>query len=249
MNESSEDIDYESYFSPESRLPQVEYAMEATFDSETAIGMKGNDGFVLAAEKITTSPLLDTTENRKIFGIDHHIGAVVAGLMPDAIRIVNEARTMANDYRNAHGSPAPLNHMMQAISAYMHENTLRTDRRPFASSLIIGSHFRDGPQLYCVEPSGDFESYNAWAIGRAAFAARSAMEEIDFPNKSISVLVMEAAKVIYKVNDDQADFELELSWCGEITDGKHVIVPPSILEEAKAYAKEQNSAPSDSSNI
>lgn len=249
MDADSEDFDDESYFSPESCLPQVEYAMEAIFDSETAIGMKGNDGFVLAVEKITTEPLLDTTENRKIFTIDQHIGAAVAGLMPDAIRIVNEARTIANNYWNTIRSPVHLNHMMQAIGAYMHENTLHADRRPFASSLIFGSYLPDGPQLYCIEPSGAYEPYNGWAIGRAAYGARSEMEDIDFQNKSISVLVLEAAKIICMVNGDQDDFEFELSWCGEITDGKHVVVPPSILEEAKAYAIEQNSGPLDSNNI
>lgn len=243
MSTDSEYSDDEFY------LPQVEYATEATFDSETAIGMKGNDGFVLAVEKFTTEPLLDTTENHNIFTIDQHIGAAVAGLMPDAMRIVNEARTIASNYRNTHSPPVPLNHMMQAISAYMHENTLRTDRRPFASSLIFGSYFSDGSQLYCVEPSGAYERYNGWAIGRAAYGARSEMQDIDFQNKSISVLVLEAAKIICMVNGDEDDFEFELSWCGEITDGKHVIVPPNVLEEAKAYAVEQNSVLFDSNNI
>lgn len=117
MNDDSENFDCASQFTPEGRLPQVEYATKATLKDETAIGMKGSDGFVLAVEKNTTKLQSDTTENRSIFRIDQHIGVVIAGLMPDARRIVNKARTIANDYRIAYCSPIPLNHLMQDVSA------------------------------------------------------------------------------------------------------------------------------------
>jgi 20S proteasome subunit alpha 3 len=46
-------------FSPEGRLYQVEYAMEAISHAGTAIGVLATDGIVLAAEKKVTSKLLD----------------------------------------------------------------------------------------------------------------------------------------------------------------------------------------------
>uniref|UniRef100_A0A8C3PI25 Proteasome 20S subunit alpha 3 n=1 Tax=Calidris pygmaea TaxID=425635 RepID=A0A8C3PI25_9CHAR len=53
-------------------------------------------------------------------------------------------------------------------------------------------------------------------------------------------VVKEVAKIIYIVHDEVKDkaFELELSWVGEITNGKHEIVPKDIREEAEKYAKE-----------
>ncbi|GJM90139.1 hypothetical protein PR202_ga06392 [Eleusine coracana subsp. coracana] len=46
-------------FSPEGRLFQVEYAIEAIKLGSTAIGLKTKDGVVLAVEKRVTSPLLN----------------------------------------------------------------------------------------------------------------------------------------------------------------------------------------------
>jgi len=46
-------------FSPEGRLYQVEYAMEAISHAGTAIGLLATDGIVLAAEKKVTSKLLE----------------------------------------------------------------------------------------------------------------------------------------------------------------------------------------------
>jgi len=46
-------------FSPEGRLYQVEYAMEAISLAGTAIGVLAKDGIVLAAEKKVTSKLLE----------------------------------------------------------------------------------------------------------------------------------------------------------------------------------------------
>ncbi|GMP32654.1 hypothetical protein CsSME_00006318 [Camellia sinensis var. sinensis] len=45
-------------FSPEGRLYQVEYAMEATRNAGTAIGILSKDRVVLVGEKKVTSKLL-----------------------------------------------------------------------------------------------------------------------------------------------------------------------------------------------
>jgi 20S proteasome alpha/beta subunit len=46
-------------FSPEGRLYQVEYALEAISHAGTAIGILAKDGIVLAAERKVTSKLLE----------------------------------------------------------------------------------------------------------------------------------------------------------------------------------------------
>ena len=46
-------------FSPEGRLYQVEYALEAISHAGTAIGILATDGIVLAAERKVTSKLLE----------------------------------------------------------------------------------------------------------------------------------------------------------------------------------------------
>lgn len=61
-------------FSPEGRIFQVEYAIEAIKLGSTAIGIKTAEGVVLAVEKRITSPLLVASSIEKIYEVDSHIG-------------------------------------------------------------------------------------------------------------------------------------------------------------------------------
>ena len=79
-------------FSPEGRLFQVEYAIEAIKLGSTAVGIQTADGVVLAVEKRLTSPLLEPSSVEKIMEIDHHIGAAMSGLTADARTLIEHAR-------------------------------------------------------------------------------------------------------------------------------------------------------------
>lgn len=60
-------------FSPEGRLYQVEYAMEAISMAGTAIGVLGTDGIVLAAEKKVTSKLLEQdSSDEKLYVLNEY---------------------------------------------------------------------------------------------------------------------------------------------------------------------------------
>ena len=61
-------------FSPEGRIFQVEYAIEAIKLGSTAIGIQTREGVVLAVEKRITSPLIEPKSIEKIFEIDKHVG-------------------------------------------------------------------------------------------------------------------------------------------------------------------------------
>lgn len=61
-------------------------------------------------------------------------------------------------------------------------------------------------------------------------------------------LVKEAARIIYLVHDELKDkqFELEMSWVGAHTNGKHERVPLEVKAEAEAKAKQAMAEDSDS---
>eukprot|EP00401_Gymnodinium_catenatum_P083130 CAMPEP_0117561046 /NCGR_PEP_ID=MMETSP0784-20121206/54197_1 /TAXON_ID=39447 /ORGANISM="" /LENGTH=83 /DNA_ID=CAMNT_0005358489 /DNA_START=64 /DNA_END=312 /DNA_ORIENTATION=- len=67
-------------FSPEGRLFQVEYAIEAIKLGSTAVGIRTNEGVVLAVEKRLTSPLIEPSSIEKILEIDEHMGCAMSGL-------------------------------------------------------------------------------------------------------------------------------------------------------------------------
>ena len=66
-------------FSPEGRLFQVEYAIEAIKLGSTAIGIQTGEGVILAVEKRITSPLMEPTSIEKIVEIDSHIACAFSG--------------------------------------------------------------------------------------------------------------------------------------------------------------------------
>lgn len=71
-------------FSPEGRLFQVEYAIEAIKLGSTAIGIRTPEGVVMAVEKRITSPLMEPSTVEKIVEVDRHVGCATSGLMADA---------------------------------------------------------------------------------------------------------------------------------------------------------------------
>ena len=86
-------------FSPEGRLFQVEYAIEAVKLGSTAVGIQTKFGVILASEKRLTSTLLEPTSVEKIMEIDSHVAAAVSGLTGDARTLVDHARVEAQNHR------------------------------------------------------------------------------------------------------------------------------------------------------
>ena len=66
-------------FSPEGRLFQVEYAIEAIKLGSTALGIRTREGVVLAVEKRVTSSLMEPDSIMKIMEVDSHICGCRAG--------------------------------------------------------------------------------------------------------------------------------------------------------------------------
>ena len=79
-------------FSPEGRLFQVEYALEAIKLGSTTVGITTPEGVVLGVEKRVQSPLLESSSIEKIIEIDQHIGAAMSGLTADARTMIDHAR-------------------------------------------------------------------------------------------------------------------------------------------------------------
>jgi 20S proteasome subunit alpha 5 len=105
-------------FSPEGRLFQVEYAIEAIKLGSTAVGIQVKDGCVLAVEKRLTSPLLDPNSVEKIAEIDSHIGAAMSGLVADARTLVDHARVEAQNHTFTYDEPIGVEALTQGMLLY-----------------------------------------------------------------------------------------------------------------------------------
>ncbi|KDN51040.1 hypothetical protein RSAG8_00669, partial [Rhizoctonia solani AG-8 WAC10335] len=229
-----------STYSPDGRLFQIEYASKAVENSGTAIGLKVKDGIVLAVEKLIHSKLLIPEANRRIATIDRHIGMATSGLLADGRALANRARDEAQNYRDTYMAQTPLKALADRLGLYVQAYTLYSSVRPFGISTILGSIGKDGPSLYVIQPSGVFYGYNGAAVGKGRQLANTELEKLNLSQLTTREAVFEAARIIHLVHDDSKDkeFELELSWIGPETGGKHAPVPRELWAEADRKARE-----------
>jgi len=229
-----------STYSPDGRIFQVEYANKAVENSGTAIGLRVKDGIVLAVEKIIHSKLLVPDANRRIQSIDKHIGLATSGFQADCRHLANRARDEATSYRDWYRSPAPVKEVVNRLSMYVQAYTLYSSVRPFGVSTIIGGVDDTGSKLFVVEPSGVAYGYHGAAVGKGRQLAKTEIEKLKLTELSTREAVVEAARIIYLVHDDQKEkeFELEMTWIGDETNGLHLPVPKDLHTEAERKAKE-----------
>lgn len=171
-------------FSPEGRLFQVEYAIEAIKLGSTAIGVKTSEGVVLVVEKRVTSPLLEPSSIQKIAEIDQHIGVAMSGLTADAKTLIDRARVETQQHRFTYDEPMPVESCTQALSdvALSFGEDDDDDKegkmsRPFGVALLLAGWDADGPVLFHTDPSGTFVTYEAKAIGSGSEGAQSTLQE------------------------------------------------------------------------
>ncbi|PSR71802.1 hypothetical protein PHLCEN_2v12303 [Hermanssonia centrifuga] len=207
--------------------------------NRTAIGLRVKDGIVLAVEKIIHSKLLVPGANRRIQSVDRHIGMATSGFLADGRHLGNRARDEASNFRETFRMPPPLKDVVSRLSMYVQAYTLYSSVRPFGVSTIIGSVDKDGPQLYIIEPSGIAYGYHGAAVGKGRQLAKTEIEKLKLVEMSSREAVIEAARIIYLVHDDakEKDFELEMSWIGDETNGLHLPVPKELHAEAEEKAK------------
>eukprot|EP01119_Soliformovum_irregulare_P009062 TRINITY_DN22180_c0_g1_i1.p1 TRINITY_DN22180_c0_g1~~TRINITY_DN22180_c0_g1_i1.p1 ORF type:complete len:255 (+),score=72.10 TRINITY_DN22180_c0_g1_i1:62-826(+) len=162
-------------FSPEGRLYQVEYAMEAISHAGAALGVLSTEGIILAAEKKTLSKLLEPSiSSEKMYMIDDHIGCAVAGITADANILINYARQSAQRYLYTYQEPIPVEYLVQQVCDLKQGYTQYGGLRPFGVSfLYAGWDEQYGYQLYQSDPSGNYGGWKASAIGQNHQSAQS----------------------------------------------------------------------------
>lgn len=173
-------------FSPDGRLFQVEYAREAVKRGTTSIGIKCDEGVVLAVDKRTTSDLVESTSIEKIFKIDSHIGAATSGLVADARALVERARIEAQINKITYSEPIKVETLSKKLCDMLQMYTQNGGVRPFGSALIIGGIYEDKCRLFETDPSGALIEYKATAIGSGRHTAMDVFEDNYKDNMSLN---------------------------------------------------------------
>lgn len=194
-------------FSPEGRLFQVEYAIEAIKLGSTAIGIKVNDGVVLAVEKRVTSPLMVLSSLEKIVKIENHIGCAVSGLIADSRTMIDHARLEVQNHWFSYNEHMKVAAVAQSVSnqaiTFGNTDSKKTMSRPFGVAVLFGGVDEDDAHLYHMDPSGTFICYSAKAIGSGSEGAQQSLEEIYHKSMTVDDACKAALKILKDVMESQ----------------------------------------------
>lgn len=195
-------------FSPEGRLFQVEYAIEAIKLGSTAIGIQTPGGVVLAVEKRVTSPLIVPASIEKIMEIDVHIGCAMSGLIADSRTLIDKARVEAQNHWFTYNQRMSVESVTQAVSNLAlqfgdDDAESGAMSRPFGVALLFAGVDANGPQLFHMDPSGTFLQYDAKAIGSGSEGAQQALQEVYHKSMTLDEACVEALKILKQVMEEK----------------------------------------------
>ncbi|KAK2705880.1 proteasome subunit alpha type-5-like [Artemia franciscana] len=199
-------------FSPEGRLFQVEYAIEAIKLGSTAIGIQTSAGVVLAAEKRVTSPLMITSSIEKLVQVDKFIGCAVSGLMADSRTLIDKARVEAAYHWFNYNERMAVESVAQAVSnlairfgdSDAEEGPAMS--RPFGVAMLFAGIDDDvGPVLYHMDPSGTYVQYLAKAIGSGSEGAQQSLEEAYNKSMTMKEALKSALTILKQVMEERLD--------------------------------------------
>ncbi len=165
-------------FSPDGRLYQVEYAREAVKRGTASIGIRAEDGVVLAVDKRIRSPLMERSSVEKIHKADDHVGIASAGHVADARQLIDFARRRAQVNQLRYEEPIDVESLTKEITDHIQQYTQVGGARPFGVALIIGGINKHGePRLFETDPSGTPYEWKALAVGADRGDTREYLEE------------------------------------------------------------------------
>lgn len=226
-------------FSPDGRLFQVEYASETVKRGATVLGIASPEAVVLAAEERATSKLQDPSFMWKIFQIDEHVGAAVAGLSCDAHILVDQARIYAQSNRLLYDEMIDIEILTRRIGEIKQLYTQHAGVRPFGISILFGGMDRKGSRIFWTDPSGAYLAYKAWAIGAGGDAANEILEADYKDSLTLDESVLLALKCMSKVLEEKIDAQKIRIALIPATTKKFTKLPPGDVDK---YLKKLESA-------
>lgn len=213
-------------WSPQGRIFQIEYAMEAVKQGSAAVGLKSKEYAVLATLKRAPSEL--SSYQRKIFKIDDHMGIAISGLTADGRILCRYMRNECLNHRYVYDSPMPLGRMVRQVADKAQVGTQRSWKRPYGVGLIVAGYDESGPHVFYNCPSGNYYDYKAFAMGARSQAAKTYLERQfeTFAGASLDELVKHA---LHALQASLQDGELTDKNCSVSVVGKDTTF--TLLEE------------------
>jgi 20S proteasome subunit alpha 6 len=163
-------------WSPQGRLFQVEYAMQAVEQGTPVLGLRSKDAVVLCTNMRAQSELAE--EKKKVMKIDNHLAVGIAGLTSDARVLAEYMRSECLNHQYIYDSPMNVGRLVAQIGDMSQQRTQTSSgKRPFGVGLLVGGYDEKGPHLFQTCPSGHYYEFFAMAIGGRSTSAKTYLEK------------------------------------------------------------------------
>lgn len=158
----------------------------------TTVGIKGNDGIILAAERrATAGTLIACKEADKILKIQDHLGMTIAGLVGDAQTLNRILKAQCSLYEikrdkkiGVEGAATLLGNILQQTKYF-----------PYWVQILIGGYDTNG-KLYSVDAAGGILTEDFISTGSGSPIAYGVLEDSYEKNKPVRELLPLAARAI-----------------------------------------------------
>eukprot|EP01097_Dermamoeba_algensis_P002121 TRINITY_DN1842_c0_g1_i2.p1 TRINITY_DN1842_c0_g1~~TRINITY_DN1842_c0_g1_i2.p1 ORF type:complete len:250 (+),score=48.42 TRINITY_DN1842_c0_g1_i2:89-838(+) len=193
-------------WSPQGRLFQIEYAMEAVKQGSAVVGVKSKTHAVVAALKRAPSNELAAYQ-QKIFKIDDHMGIAIAGLTADARVLCKHMRTECINHKYVYDTPMQVNRLVVQIADKAQIHTQKYGRRPYGVGLLVIGYDQTGAHLFETCPSGNYSDWKAISIGARSQSAKTYLEKKfdTFENLPMNSLIKHALLALKETTGQQSE--------------------------------------------
>ena len=197
-------------FSPDGRLSQVEYAMEAARRGSSVMGVKisgllpagqnPSEMIIVCVESTSSSssPASSTSpSDGKVHRIDDHVWMMTCGLSGDARFLATKARHWCQMYKQTYGEvPTPQQVATDCIATYHHDLTRRSGVRPLGcSALVVG-----------VNSNGDKSNFSGGRTNHNIIGGTVSMYQVE-PGGGVSSPTSTISSFSHSHNKDKKDHD------------------------------------------
>ncbi|KAG2185883.1 hypothetical protein INT43_002321 [Umbelopsis isabellina] len=205
-----------STWSPQGRLHQLEYALEAVKQGSAAVGLRSKDYAILLGLKRSSGEL--ASYQKKLIKVDDHMGIAIAGLTSDARDLSNFMRTEAMRSKMMFDQPLPVGRIVAAIGEKAQKRTVGYGERPFGVGLLVIGYDETGPHLYECSPSANNLEYYAMSIGARSQSAKTYLESkhTEFQDASLDDLVKHGLQALRDTLQQDKELSIENTSLGVV---------------------------------
>jgi len=144
----------------------------------TALGVKLNEGIILAAERrLSYGGFVLSRSAKKVFKLGR-FGIAGAGIMGDIQTLTRIMNMEIKYYEMYNGKPISVRSAAKLLSVILYQYKWT----PFISELLFGGIDEEGPKLFVLDPIGSLIEDNYAAVGSGARVAVGVLEAEYDPN-------------------------------------------------------------------